>query len=353
MPADAPTSAHADSADQKPPGWSAAPAEVPRERPGVVPGMAPGDLPGEHPGAVPTGDQSRTEDRDWSVWWGVCTGSPGARIQVWRVQPNGLNAARPLLVVTAEDAEREGLASRAGFLAYLADRFGPGRYRLSPRLPSGEKPRGAPSLTVVIPEPTAPELVMRPPTPSPVPMTTATPADRETLIEVERMRLVAEREREREEARERHRQEREDRRREREETRERRRQEAAARAEAEERRRAERDERMQATLLSMMKDVAAAGRREPDPLTQALLTKVLERQENRTDLSEFIKTQAEMGRLNAQTMMDQWRTMMQMSTETQARLISQAVETASQRDGGGFWDAAGSAIAQALPVKGM
>jgi hypothetical protein len=183
-------------------------------------------------------------------------------------------------------------------------------------------------------------------------MTTATPTDRDTLIEVERMRLVAEREREREEARERHRQEREDRRREREEARERRRQEAAARAEAEERRRAERDERMQATLLSMMKDVAAAagGRREPDPLTQALLTKVLERQENRSDLSEFIKTQAEMGRLNAQTMMDQWRTMMQMSTETQARLISQAVETASQRDGGGFWDAAGSAIAQALPV---
>jgi len=164
--------------------------------------------------------------------------------------------------------------------------------------------------------------------------------------------LVAEREREREEARERHRQEREERRREREEARERKRQEAAARAEAEERRRAERDERMQTTLLAMMKDVAAAsgGRREPDPLAQALLAKVLERQETRTDMSEFIKTQAEMGRLNAQTMMDQWRTMMQMSAETQARLISQAVETASQRDSGGFWDAAGQAIAQALPV---
>jgi hypothetical protein len=49
-------------------------------------------------------------------------------------------------------------------------------------------------------------------------------------------------------------------------------------------------------------------------------------------------------------MMDQWRTMMQMSTETQARLISQAVETAAQRDSGGFWDAAGAALAQALPT---
>ncbi len=166
------------------------------------------------------------------------------------------------------------------------------------------------------------------------------------------MLLVADREREREEVCERHRQEREERPGEREEARERKRQEAAARAEAEKRRRAEQDERMQITLLAMMKDVAAAsgGRREPDPLTQALLLKVLERQENRTDMTEFIKTQAELGQLNVQTMMDQWRTMMQMSSETQARLISQAVETAAQRDNGGFWDAAGSAFAQALPV---
>ena len=85
-------------------------------------------------------------------------------------------------------------------------------------------------------------------------------------------------------------------------------------------------------------------------MPQALLAKVLERQESRTDMSEFMKTQAEMGRLKAQSMMDQWRTMMQMITETQARLISQAVETASQRDSGGFWDSAGQAIAQALPV---
>jgi hypothetical protein len=327
-------------------------AEPLGELPGARPGGGPGTLPATPPGELPTGagDPDGQEDRDWSVWWGTFAGQPGARIQVWRVQDNGLNAARPLLVLTVDDAQREGIARRAAFLDYLAQRFGAGRFRLSPRQTNGEKPRGAQSLTVFIPEESAMQVVMRPA--QPTPPATASPADREALIEVERMRLVAEREREREEARERHRQEREERRREREEARERKRQEAAARAEAEERRRAERDERMQTTLLAMMKDVAAAsgGRREPDPLTQALLAKVLERQESRTDMSEFIKTQAELGRLNAQTMMDQWRTMMQMSAETQARLISQAVETASQRESGGFWDAAGSAIAQALPV---
>lgn len=327
-------------------------AEPPGEHPGARPGGGPGALPATPPGELPTRacDLEAQEDRDWSVWWGTFAGQPGARIQVWRVQDIGLNAARPLLVLTVDDAQREWIAQRAAFLDYLAQRFGAGRFRLSQRHANGEKPRGAQSLTVFIPEESPMQVVMRPAQPTPPPA--ASPADREALIEVERMRLVAEREREREEPRERHRQEREERRREREEARERKRQEAAARAEAEERRRAERDERMQTTLLAMMKDVAAAsgGRREPDPLTQALLAKVLERQESRTDMSEFIKTQAELGRLNAQTMMDQWRTMMQMSAETQARLISQAVETASQRESGGFWDAAGSAIAQALPV---
>ena len=180
----------------------------------------------------------------------------------------------------------------------------------------------------------------------------ATAAEREALIEIERMRLVAEREREREEARDRRRQEREERRREREEARERKRAEATAATAAEDRRRAERDERTQAMLMAMMKDMAAVagGRREPDPLMQALLAKVLERQENRSEVSELIKTQAELGRLNTQSMLDQWRTMMQLSAETQARLISQAVESVAQREGGGFWDAAGGAIAQALPT---
>ena len=294
-------------------------AEPSGEFPVARPGGCPGTLPATPPGGLPTvsalpatgaSDLEGQEGRDWSVWWGTFVGLPGARIQVWRVQDNGLNAARPLLVLTVDDAQREGIARRAAFLDYLAQRFGAGRFRLSPRQANGEKPRGAQSLTVFIPEESAMQVLMRPTQPTPPPA--ASTADRETLIEVERMRLVAEREREREEARERHRQEREERRREREEARERKRQEAAARAEAEERRRAEREERTQTTLLAMMKDVAAAsgGRREPDPLTQALLAKVLERQESRTDMSEFIKTQAELGRLNAQTMMDQWRTMM-------------------------------------------
>ena len=168
--------------------------ERPVARPGVVAASPPDVLAGEPPTAATVQDEH--EDRHWTVWWGTFANAPGVRIHVWRVQDNGLNAARPILVLTVEDAQREGLARRVAFLDYLAERFGAGRFRLSPRSSNGERPRGAQSLTVFIPEESAMQVVMRPAQTSQPPV--ASPADRETLIEVERMRLVAERERERE-----------------------------------------------------------------------------------------------------------------------------------------------------------
>ena len=79
---------------------------------------------------------------------------------------------------------------------YLSNRFGPGRFRLTPRSEHGTKLPGTQSLSAIIDEDTSMHVTMNsaPTIPTPTPISGI---DGETAIEIERMRLQAEIERER------------------------------------------------------------------------------------------------------------------------------------------------------------
>ena len=205
-------------------------------------GMAPGDALGMPLGSPLGQAQGTASDgsSDWSLWWGTFQRVAGARLHVWRCSAHGLNVGEALLVMTVEDAQRMRLDDHATALAYLSNRFGPGRFRLTPRSEHGTKLPGTQSPSAIIDEDTSMHVTMNsaPTIPTPAPISGI---DGETAIEIERMRLQAEIERERETRRERQRDVREERRREKEADRERRRDEDRKRRDEDERRRADRE----------------------------------------------------------------------------------------------------------------
>ena len=153
------------------------------EKPGGSPGGSPGAIPGGSPAQRPVGyppgvslgnalgmplglplgqAQGTTSDgnSDWSLWWGTFQRAAGARLHVWRCSAHGLNVGEALVVMTVEDAQRMRLDDHATALAYLSNRFGPGRFRLTPRSEHGTKLPGTQSLIAIIDEDTSMHVTM-------------------------------------------------------------------------------------------------------------------------------------------------------------------------------------------------
>ena len=266
-----------------------------------------------------------------------------------------------LVVMTVEDAQRMRLDDHATALAYLQNRFGPGRFRLTPRSEHGTKLPGTQSLIAIIDEDTSMHVTMNsaPHNPTPAPISGI---DGETAIEIERMRLQAEIERERETRRERQRDVREERRREKEADRERRRDEDRKRRDEDERRRADRELQMHTLMVQMLKEVAGgrAGSGKEDALMAAILAKVgqpdplvlklLDTHGKREELTDFFKVQAESMRMASTLQTDSLKQVMVASQEVQGQLMRQAAEVASHRDGGDGWAGIGSVLSATASI---
>jgi hypothetical protein len=297
-----------------------------------------------------------TSAGDWSLWWGTFRDQVDGRLLVWRCSDAGLNLGEPILVMTVADAHHRRLDDEAVFRAYLASRFGVGRYRITPRSEQGTKLPGTHSLVTVIAE----DSTMLPPTPTTAPMLTA-PMDHDTAIEIERMRLAAEMEREREARCERQREQREERRRERDQERERRRQEDRVRRDEDERRRSDRDAQTQTMLMQVLKEMAAGrSAASADPLVAAalaklgqpdpLVLKLLDNHGKREELTDFFKVQAESMRMASTLQTDSLKQVMVASQEVQSQLMRQAAEVASHRDGGDGWSGIGSVLSATASI---
>lgn len=337
---------------------------IPESDPAGDPGRDPVDNPDRDPASDPVGfapesDRALTPRDgaadDWDLWWGTFGDTPDARLQVCRCRKDGLNVGDPLLVLTVDDARRRRLDDRATALTFLRRRFGSGRYRLAPRTSTGTRLAGCQSQVVTIAEDAPMPVAMQTlPLPSAPSMSSDEATDRKTILEIERMRIQAEMEREREARRERSRDAREERRRERESERERKREEERKRRTDEERERIEREDRRQASMLGLMEKIAAGNsqpaRREDDPLMQALLTKVLDRSEKRDDLSDFIKANAEMMRVQSTAQAEGFKQLMLTQVEAQRSLTAQAMETAMTRDGGNGWDGFGQVLSSTAGI---
>ena len=340
------------------------PAGRPAQRPvGMALGMAPGNALGMPLGSPLGQAQGTTSDgnSDWSLWWGTFQRAAGARLHVWRCSTHGLNVGEALVVMTVEDAQRMRLDDHATALAYLSNRFGPGRFRLTPRSEHGTKLLGTQSLIAIIDEDTSMHVTMNsaPTIPTPAPISGI---DGETAIEIERMRLQAEIERERETRRERQRDVREERRREKEADRERRRDEDRKRRDEDERRRADRELQMHTLMVQMLKEVAGgrAGSGKEDALMAAILAKVgqpdplvlklLDTHGKREELTDFFKVQAESMRMASTLQTDSLKQVMVASQEVQGQLMRQAAEVASQRDGGDGWAGIGSVLSATASI---
>jgi hypothetical protein len=298
---------------------------------------------------------------DWSLWWGTFQRAAGARLHVWRCSAHGLNVGEALVVMTVEDAQRMRLDDHATALTYLSNRFGPGRFRLTPRSEHGTKLPGTQSLIAIINEDTSMHVTMNsaPTIPTPAPISGI---DGETAIEIERMRLQAEIERERETRRERQRDVREERRREKEADRERRRDEDRKRRDEDERRRADRELQMHTLMVQMLKEVAGgrAGSGKEDALMAAILAKVgqpdplvlklLDTHGKREEMTDFFKVQAESMRMASTLQTDSLKQVMVASQEVQGQLMRQAAEVASQRDGGDGWAGIGSVLSATASI---
>jgi hypothetical protein len=299
-----------------------------------------------------------TSTGDWPLWWGTFRDLVDARLQVWRCSEAGLNLGEPILVMTVADAHHRRLDDEAIFRAYLASRFGVGRYRITPRSDQGAKLPGTHSLVTAIAE----DSTMPSPTPTTSPLIPP-PMDHDTAIEIERMRLAAEMERERDARRERHREQREERRRERDQDRERRRQEDRARRDDEDRRRSDRDAQTQTMLMQVLKEIAAGrSATSADPLVAAALAKIgqpdplvlklLDTHGKREELTDFFKVQAESMRMASALQTDSLRQVMAASQDVQAQLIRQATEVASHQAGMTGWDGLGSVLGATAQVIG-
>lgn len=341
------------------------PARIPAQSPvGMALGMVPGDALGMPSGSALGQPQGTTigGNSDWLLWWGTFQRVPGARLHVWRCSPSGLNVGEALLVMTVEDAQRMRLDDHATALAYLSGRFGPGRFRLTPRSDQGTKLPGTQSLIAIIEEDTVMQVTMNP---SAAPSITPTPVsvvDHETAIEIERMRITAEIERERETRRERQRDVREERRREKETDRERRRDEDRKRRDEDERRRADREFQMHTLMVQMLKEVAGgrAGSGKEDAFMAAILAKVgqpdplvlklLDTHGKREEMTDFFKVQAESMRMASTLQTDSLKQVMVASQEVQGQLMRQAAEVASQRDGGDGWAGIGSVLSATASI---
>jgi hypothetical protein len=357
------------------------PGESPA-KPAVWPARGPGGIPAERPMGVPVGittgdavglplgaaagqaqgfNQASVTDShlDWSLWWGTFQTIAGARVQVWRCSAHGLNIGDALLVMTVDDARRLRLDDYATARNYFAQRFGAGRYRLTPRSDQGGKLPGTQSLTVIIEEDTAMQVNMTPASAlnATVPVVTGlSSTDKETAIQIERMRLQSDSEREREIRRERQRELREERRREKEAERERRREDERKRRDEEDRRRTERELHMHTLMVQMLKEVAGgrANTTNNDALIAAILSKVgqpdplvlklLDTHGKREELTDFFKVQAESMRMASTLQTDSLKQVMVASQEVQSQLMRQAAEVATQRDGGDGWSGIGSVL---------
>jgi hypothetical protein len=351
------------------PGGSPAerPARGPAERPvGLPVGMVAGDAQGLASGS-PLGQShgaGMDSHSDWSLWWGTFQAVPGARLHVWRCSAHGLNVGDVLLVMTVDDARRMRLDDYPTALNYFSNRFGPGRYRLTPRSDQGGKLPGTQSLTAVIDEDTSMQVTMTPAaslTSSIPALATPSSGDRETAIQIERMRLQSDMERERETRRERQREIREERRREKEVERERRRDEDRKRREEEDRRRSDRELQMHTLMVQMLKEVAG-GRANTgnDTLMAAILAKVgqpdplvlklLDTHGKREEMTDFFKVQAESMRMASTLQTDSLKQVMVASQEVQSQLMRQAAEVASQRDGGDGWSGIGSVLSATASI---
>lgn len=334
------------------------PARIPAQSPvGMALGMVPGDALGMPSGSALGQPQGTTMggNSDWLLWWGTFQRVPGARLHVWRCSPSGLNVGEALLVMTVEDAQRMRLDDHATALAYLTGRFGPGRFRLTPRSDQGTKLPGTQSLVAIIDEDTPMQVTMNPTAAVPI-LAPAGAIDRETAIEIERMRLTAEIEREREIRRERQRDVREERRREKEADRERRRDEDRKRRDEDERRRADRELQMHTLMVQMLKEVAGgrAGSGKEDAFMAAILAKVgqpdplvlklLDTHGKREELTDFFKVQAESMRMASTLQTDSLKQVMVASQEVQGQLMRQAAEVAANREGGNGWDGIGTVL---------
>ncbi len=346
----------------------ASPVGLPVGRPaqspvGMALGMVPGDALGMPSGSALGQPQGTTMggNSDWLLWWGTFQRVPGARLHVWRCSPSGLNVGEALLVMTVEDAQRMRLDDHATALAYLTGRFGPGRFRLTPRSDQGTKLPGTQSLVAIIDEDTPMQVTMNPTAPAPM-LAPAGAIDRETAIEIERMRITAEIERERETRRERQRDVREEHRREKEADRERRRDEDRKRRDEDERRRADRELQMHTLMVQMLKEVAGgrAGSGKEDAFMAAVLAKVgqpdplvlklLDTHGKREELTDFFKVQAESMRMASTLQTDSLKQVMVASQEVQGHLMRQAAEVAAQRDGGDGWTGIGSVLSATASI---
>jgi hypothetical protein len=322
---------------------------------GEVPGVGLGSVLGQAQGSGTDGAS------DWSLWWGTFQRVAGARLHVWRCSPTGLNVGEALVVMTVDDAQRMRLDDHATALAYLSARFGPGRYRLTPRTDQGTKLPGTQSLVAIIDEDSAMQVTMQSPSLTAAPVPQPLPMDRDTAIEIERMRLQAELERERETRRERQRELREERRRERDVERERRRDEERKRCEDEDRRRSEREAQTHTMMMQVLKEMAASRNGgKDDALVAAILAKVgqpdplvlklLDNQGKREELTDFFKVQAESMRMASTLQTDSLKQVMVASQEVQGQLMRQAAEVASQRDGGDGWAGIGSVLSATASI---
>jgi hypothetical protein len=300
-----------------------------------------------------------TSAGDWSLWWGTFRDLTDARLHVWRCSDAGLNLGEPILVMTVADAHHRRLDDEAVFRAYLASRFGSGRYRITPRSDQGTKLPGTHSLVIVIAE----DSTMLSPTTPGMPSITTSPMDHDTAIEIERMRLAAEMEREREARRERQREQREERRRERDQERERRRQEDRARRDEEDRRRSDHDAQTQTMLMQVLKEMAAGrSSANADPLVAAalaklgqpdpLVLKLLDTHGKREELTDFFKVQAESMRMASTLQTDSLKQVMTASQDVQAQLLRQAADVARQREPATGWDGIGSVLSATAQVIG-
>lgn len=343
------------------------PSGIPDPSPGGIPvGPAPGMALGEALG-MPLGSAlgpSLGTDiggaSDWSLWWGTFQTMAHARLHVWRCSATGLNIGEALIVMTVEDARRMRLDDHATALGYLSGRFGPGRFRLTPRSDQGTKLPGTQSLIAIIDEDTAMQVTMNPSAAPTITSMPVAPVDRETAIEIERMRLQAETERDRDARRERQREQREERRREREQERERRRQEDRVRRDEDDRRRSERDAQTQTMLMQVLKEMAVGrSAATADPLVAAalaklgqpdpLVLKLLDSHGKREELTDFFKIQAESMRMASSLQTDSLKQVMVASQDVQSHLIRQAAEVATQREGGD-WNGIGSALAATASI---
>jgi hypothetical protein len=322
---------------------------------GEAPGVGLGSALGQAQGSV-TDSAS-----DWSLWWGTFQRVAGARLHIWRCSPTGLNVGEALVVMTVDDAQRMRLDDHGTALTYLSARFGPGRYRLTPRTDRGTKLPGTQSLVAIIDEDSAMQVTMQSPSLTAAPMPQPLPMDRDTAIEIERMRLQAELERERETRRERQREVREERRRERDIERERRRDEERKRREEENRRRSERESQTHTMMMQVLKEMATSRNGgKDDALVAAILAKVgqpdplvlklLDNQGKREELTDFFKVQAESMRMASTLQTDSLKQVMVASQEVQGHLMRQAAEVAAQRDGGDGWTGIGSVLSATASI---